>query len=108
MASRPRQQQELSKDTVPTDFPVGTPRMGHSGHDFTLQAVMEMQRSIGDLAAKTDRLITDVKSQGDKIDGIRTTIAWFTGAAAAVGLIGGMFISFLIKAFSSGATPTAP
>jgi hypothetical protein len=30
-----------------------------------------MQRSIGELAAKTDRLIADVKSQGDKIDRVR-------------------------------------
>jgi len=105
MASRPRQSSESSKEAIPTDFPVGTPRMGHAGHDFTLQAVMEMQRSIGELAAKTDRLIADVKSQGDKIDRIRTTMAWFTGAAAVIGLIGGAFISFLAKMVFSGSSP---
>ncbi len=104
MARTPRQ--DSQKEITPTSFPETTPpRFAQPGHDFTLQAVIEMQRSIGELAAKTDRLIADVKSQGDKVDGIRTTIAWFTGAAAAIGLIGGMFISFLIKAFSSGPVP---
>jgi hypothetical protein len=35
---------------------------------LTLQIVGEIQRSIGELAAKTDRLIADVKTQGDKLD----------------------------------------
>lgn len=49
-----------------------------------VQAVVEMQRSIGELCAKTDRLIADVKSQGDKIDSVRQQISWLTGAAVAV------------------------
>ena len=61
--------------------------MGMPGHDFTSQAVIEMQRSIGELVAKTDRLITDVKSQGEKIDGVRITLAWVAGGADVVGFL---------------------
>jgi hypothetical protein len=46
-----------------------------------------MQRSIGELAAKTDRLIADVKSQGEKIDGVRLKLAWVAGGAAVVGFL---------------------
>jgi hypothetical protein len=50
-----------------------------------LQAVIEMQKSIGELTARTDRLISDVKSQGDKVDGIRLLLAWFGGGSALLG-----------------------
>lgn len=85
MARTPRQDPQA--ETTPTSFPETTPRYAQSGHDFTLQAVIEMQRSIGELSAKTDRLIADVKSQGDKIDSVRITLAWAAGGAAVVGFL---------------------
>ncbi len=48
---------------------------------------MEMQKSIGELAAKTDRLITDVKSQGEKVDALRMRFALIAGGTAVVGFI---------------------
>jgi hypothetical protein len=85
MANRPRQ--EHGKETTPTSFAEVTPRLVTQGHDFSLQAVIEMQRSIGELSAKTDRLISDVKSQGEKIDSVRMRLAWMTGGAAVVGFL---------------------
>jgi hypothetical protein len=49
--------------------------------------MIEVQRSIGELSAKTDRLIADVKSQGDKIDSVRMRMAWFAGAAAVISVL---------------------
>jgi hypothetical protein len=46
-----------------------------------------MQRSIGDLSAKTDRLISDVRSQAEKIDAIRLRMSWIAGGAAVVGFL---------------------
>lgn len=86
MASRPRTP-DNTKESVPTEFASVTPRVSQTGHDFTLQAVIEMQRSIGELTAKTDRLIADVKSQGEKVDSVRLRIAWVTGGAAVVGFL---------------------
>jgi hypothetical protein len=85
MASTPRQDQ--GKETTPRSFAEVTPRLVTQGHDFILQAVIEMQRSIGELSAKTDRLISDVKSQGEKIDSVRIRLVWVTGGAAVVGFL---------------------
>lgn len=96
MARAPRT--DASKETTPTSFAETTPpKFAQPGHDFTLQAVIEMQKSIGELSAKTDRLISDVKSHGEKIDGIRLTLAWVAGGAAVVGVIVGATITFAAK-----------
>jgi hypothetical protein len=38
------------------------PRHAQAGHDFTLQAVMEMQKTLGDLSGKVERLNNDFYS----------------------------------------------
>lgn len=63
MVRPPKYQPERAVE--PPSYPETTPRMGPQSHDFTLQAIIEMQRSLGELSAKTDRLISDVKSQGE-------------------------------------------
>ena len=85
MASTPRQ--EHGKETTPRSFAEINPRLATQGHDFMLQAVIEMQRSIGELSAKTDRLVSDVKSQGEKIDNVRIRLALVTGGTAVVGFL---------------------
>ena len=85
MARQPRQ--EPGREAPPQSFPETVPRVYQPGHDFTLQAIIEMQRSIGDLCAKTDRLISDVKGHGEKIDSIRLRMAWIAGGAAVVGFL---------------------
>ena len=82
-----RRSSEPPKESVPTNFAETNPRQVQHGHDFTLQVVMEMQRSIGELASKTDRLISDVKSQGDKLDVIRHRFSWLAGIGATVGFL---------------------
>jgi hypothetical protein len=56
-------------------------------HDFTLQAVMELKGSVGQLIAKVDRLVSDVGEHGKKIEKINQKIAWVAGAGAAAGAI---------------------
>ena len=104
MVKPPRQ--ESASETSPTSFPETTPRFAQLGHDFTLQIVAEMQRSIGELCAKTDRLIADVKSQGDKIDAIRMRLAWVAGGGAVVGTMIGAAIAIVVKMLpGAGVTP---
>jgi hypothetical protein len=94
MASRPKPEAS-AQGTEPKSFPATTPpAYAQPGHDFTLQAVMEMHKTIGELVARTDRLIADVKSQGDKIDILRIRFAWVTGGAFVVGIL----ISILLAA----------
>ncbi len=91
MANQPKR--EKFQEPAPSEFPVTKPQFAQPGHDFTLQAVIEMQRSIGELSAKTDRLISDVKSQGDKIDKVRILISRLGGGAAVV-----LFITAVVLA----------
>jgi len=60
-------------------------------------AMIEMQRCIGELSAKVDRLISDTGKQGEKIDSVRIKIAWVTGAAAVVGVLLGATLTILSK-----------
>lgn len=84
-----------ARESTPTAFPQSEPRIGLPGHDFTLQAVIEMQRSLGDLSAKVDRLINDTKSHGEKIDSVRMKFAWVAGGTAAVGFVIAMTLASL-------------
>ncbi len=93
MVKMPRQTSQ--SETVPTSFPETPPRFSSPTHDFTLQAVIEMQRSLGELSAKTDRLIADVKSQGDKIDTVRMRFSWVAGGAAVVGFLIALLLATL-------------
>ncbi len=80
MARTPRQDQ--GGEITPTSFPEVTPRSVQPTHDFTLQIVGEIQRSIGELAAKTDWHIADVKTQGDKLDRLQHQATFIKGGLA--------------------------
>ena len=54
MAKAPRQ--EFGTGSTPSSFPAVTPSFPQHGHDFTLQAVMEMQRTLGELRGKVDTM----------------------------------------------------
>ena len=68
MARTPRQDQ--GGEITPTSFPEVTPRSVQSTHDFTLQIVGEMQRSIGE------------KTQGDKLDRLQHQATFIKGGLA--------------------------
>lgn len=82
---------------------------------FIFQSLMEMQKSVSEIGAKTDRLITDVGKQNEKIDVIRGQINFVRGAAW---IIGGLLTALLAVSVaiynktpsttvSSTATPSA-
>jgi hypothetical protein len=71
MPSGGRERPGPSQTTVPTEFANVTPPTVMLDHSFTLQAVMELQKSVAELGTKTDRLIKDVEGQGTKIDAVR-------------------------------------
>lgn len=71
---------------VPRDLanvvPQSSPMLDHS---FTLQAIMEIKGSMSELTAKTDRLISDVKEQADKVDALRHQVTFVRGAMWVIG-----------------------
>jgi hypothetical protein len=100
MVKSPRQDQQ--RESVPTSFPETTPRSGQPSHDFTLQAVMEMQRTLGELCAKVERLGGDLKGQSDKLDAVRITMAR-VGGGIAVLIVLISLVAALIKFLPFGA-----
>lgn len=48
---------------------------------------MELQKSVGEINAKVDRMVGDLKSQGEKIDKLRIWAAGVVGGAAVLGFL---------------------
>jgi hypothetical protein len=102
MASGPRGEAD---EGVPTSFPETTPKVfAQPSQDFLLRAIMEMQRTLGELSSKVDRVVTDGKSHGEKLDAIRTQISfvrgvlWVLGGLMALAIAGGTaYLRFLPK-----------
>jgi hypothetical protein len=60
---------------------------GQIDHSFTLQAIMTVQRELGGLGAKLDRVIEDNADQGRKLDELRHQVTFVRGAIAVVGIL---------------------
>ncbi|MCG8691154.1 MAG: hypothetical protein MI806_08085 [Minwuiales bacterium] len=77
---------------TPTEFPVTTPPFVQTDHSFTLQAIMEIQRAVGELKSSVDSLAEDQREQRKSLDKIR----YFLGAATAAAAIVGAFILYIL------------
>lgn len=83
-----------SEDPPPKSF-AETPASYTANHDWTLQIVMEMQKTLGGLDAKMDRAVSDVDKVSKQVDQISHRMAWVAGGAAAVGAIIGLLVAVL-------------
>lgn len=98
MVRQPRGQKS-GDDTPPTSYPqITPPSYAQPTHDFTLQTVVQLQHSVGELIAKVDRLISDTKSQGEKIDAVRMKMSWVAGGASVVGFFLATLIAVAVAA----------
>ena len=94
MAKTTRATSARSEESTPTSYPeITPPRHAQHTHDFTLQAIMELQKTVGQLGTKVERLIDDVKEQRQVLDEVRIKIAWAMGAAAVVGVLFGVVVA---------------
>ena len=82
--------------------PGQTPMLDHS---FTLQAIMELQRTLAELGAKTERLIKDVESQNGKLDAVRHQVTYAKGALVILAAILGIGIT-VATAYVRNITPS--
>ena len=87
---------EVGPETTPHTRPDVTPSYGGVINlwDIT-EALMQIQASISALTVKTDRLISDVEKQGDKIDKLRIRFAWVAGGATVVGMLIGIALTLI-------------
>ena len=80
-------------------------------NSFIFQSLMEMQKSVAENGAKTDRLIADVSKQNEKIDVMRGQVnfvkgaSWIIGALLTITLAAG--VPFGIALFNRTARPSA-
>lgn len=85
----------------PPRQPEGTPeRAAPFDHSFTLQAVMELQKTVAVLGEKIDRMTTDVsgisasvEATNDKLDKLKHWQTIVTGGALAVAALAGIIWS---------------
>lgn len=77
-------------------------------NSILLQSIMETQKTIAEIGAKTDRLIADVAKQSEKIEGIRGQINFFKGAAWIIGGILAATFALGVAAYNKLASPGIP
>ena len=92
--ARPRG--KAGQDATPSSMPKTTPQeFSQPSHDFTLQAVMEMQRTLGEYAAKIDRLVDDVGKLsgrfGEVEKGVHAVKVGAIVAGTILTVVGGVF-----------------
>lgn len=78
------------QDSTPQATPAGTPsptERGQHGHDFTLQAVMEMQKSIGGLESSVKVLGEKFDKQSDSVSDLKKKIGHVEKVMYAAGVI---------------------
>lgn len=90
------------------DLPSATPQYAsHQDHSFTLQAVMEMQKSIGELKATITDNTSAINSMRAKVDGLVEWKNKILGGAVVLGAVIAL-AAFLISKFSDYVTISAP
>lgn len=88
------------EDAPPSSLPdVAPPHYRSSEHSFSLQMVMELQKSVSELSTKVNRLVEDSKAQGDKIDRVAEKVDNLRMWAASI-IGGSAVIWFLIWAMT--------
>ena len=79
---------------LPQSFPETTPqRYAGSDYSFTLQAVLELQKSVGQLQEAVSTIKEQIKHQGEKLDKLNLRIY----AAGTVLVVLGAILSFLLN-----------
>ncbi len=73
-----------------------------------LQSIMETQKAVAELGAKTDRLIADVGKQSEKIEGIRGQISFFRGAAWVIGGMLAAALALGVAVYNKSASTSVP
>lgn len=75
-------------DASPTSLPSGSPPFsGHQDHSFTLQTVMELNKTVGVLTASIDGLRRDVEAQTKSLGELRTDIVSIKMKIYAAGVL---------------------
>ena len=86
---------QYEQEMPPQSFPETPPPQPIDYTSFTLQTVMELQKSTGSLEQAITSLTRTVEDQGKTLSWIRYTIAFTAGALFVVGYFGRLLFSKL-------------
>ena len=79
---------QTSSDELPSSRPQVVPHTyGSSDHSFTLQAVIEMQKTLGELTSNIQALTKSVESNKSKVDDLVQWKNMILGGAITIGAI---------------------
>lgn len=115
-ATRTRAKAEDTSPQPPQSTPVQPVQHGYRDHSFTLQAIMELQKSVGEMNANLQALKTSVDGVKGKVDDLVNWKHKIIGGAAVAGAIIAV-LAFLatkaadyvsIKTPSTQVTPVSP
>lgn len=76
----------------PSSYPETSPFTNPDQHSFVLQGVTQLTADVGKLTAKVERLIEDVRTHGEKIDGFRHQVTFVKGALWVIGGVVGLLV----------------
>jgi hypothetical protein len=115
MATKPRAtpSQNSMLEGVPSSSASTTPSFGNHDHSFTLQAIMEMQKSIGALQASSNNVSSSVDTLSKKLDktdeklsGVTHKIYGATAVLAILVALGGFVVNKAWDLMASQITST--
>jgi hypothetical protein len=115
-ATRTKAKAEDTSPQPPQSTPVQPVQHGYQDHSFTLQAIMELQKSVGEMNANLQALKTSVDGVKGKVDDLVNWKHKIIGGAAVAGAIIAV-LAFLatkaadyvsIKTPSTQVTPVSP
>jgi len=88
-----KEDRERTKDTIPSRLPETTPQVfPGQNYDFTLQAVFEMQKTVGKLTEAVETLKDQSKHHGDKLDKIGNDVH---AAKVVLKIVGAAIVAFI-------------
>ena len=96
------EQRQSSSDIAPSQFPTTTPpTYPSSDYSFTLQTVMEMQKTLGQLTQAVTTLTDESRKRGETLDKISHKVyaaqVVITIAAVVLGGVGSALLYLLIE-----------
>jgi|GEM_PF-3641616 len=78
---------DVKTANIPESLPTSTPSVTSSDHSFTLQAVMDLQRSAGALTSAVNALTKSQKDLSKKIERVEERLSGVTHKLYAAGVV---------------------
>lgn len=97
-ATRTRAKAEDTSPQPPQSTPVQPVQHGYQDHSFTLQAIMELQKSVGEMNANLQAMKGTIDGVKSKVDDLVSWKHMIIGGAAVFGVVATVIVFVVTKA----------